>query len=131
MTIMQAVQLGGYYWLYTCTLGYGFGNCLIMAIISSMAAGFILGDVVTAMKVGAVVQPLYLAFTQQGGTMSVDQCAAGLVSTAVVVTSNGAVDISAATTIAIPVALLCAQLHTIRRMQVQRDVQAHPAQTLQ
>ena len=116
MTIMQAVLLGGYYWLYTCTLGYGFGNCLIMAIMSSMAAGFILGDVVTAMKVGAVVQPLYLAFTQQGGTMSVDQCAAGLVSTAVVVTSNGAVDISAATTIAIPVALLCAQLNIIRRI---------------
>ena len=116
MTLTQAILLGGYYWLYTCSLGYGFGNFLYMAVFSSMAAGFILGDVATAMKVGAVVQPLYLAFTNQGGTMSVDQCAAGLVATAVVVTSGGAVDVGAATTIAIPVALLCAQLHTIRRI---------------
>ncbi len=116
MTLTQAILLGGYYWLYTCSLGYGFGNFLYMAVFSSMAAGFILGDVVTAMKVGAVVQPLYLAFTNQGGTMSVDQCAAGLVATAVVVTSGGAVDVGAATTVAIPVALLCAQLHTIRRI---------------
>ena len=116
MTLTQAILLGCWYWLYTCSLGYGFLNFMQQTIFACLGAGLILGDVPTAMKVAAVVQPMYMAFMGAGGTVAVDQASAGLVSAAVVITSGGSVPVEQATIIAVPVALLCAQLHTIRRI---------------
>ena len=116
MTLTQAILLGCWYWLYTCSLGYGFLNFMQQTIFTCLGAGLILGDVPTAMKVAAVVQPMYMAFMGAGGTVAVDQASAGLVSAAVVITSGGSVPVEQATIIAVPVALLCAQLHTIRRI---------------
>ena len=116
MTLTQAILLGCYYWLYTCSLGYGFLNFMAQTIFACLFTGIILGDVPTAMKVAAVVQPLYMAFMGAGGTVAVDQAAAGLVAAAVVITSKGSVPVEQATVVAVPVALLAAQLHTIRRI---------------
>ena len=41
-----------------------------------MICGFVLGDVSTAMKIGATIQPMFLAFTGAGGTVVWDETAA-------------------------------------------------------
>ena len=76
--------------------------------------GLIMGDLPTAMKVGAAVQPLYLSFMGAGGTVARDDCAGGLVPAAVVITSG--IPLDQAIALSVTVSLLLAQLHTIRRI---------------
>ena len=76
--------------------------------------GIILGDVQTGLICGATIQPMYLAFMGGGGVMPNDKAAAGIIPTAMVIA--GGLDISAAVALAIPCGLLCAQLHTLKKL---------------
>ena len=63
---------------------------------------------------GAAVQAIYLYFDSAGGNVPSDKCAATLISTSVVILSGS--DPSTAVALSVPLALLAAQLHTIRRI---------------
>src|SRR5699024_1156018 len=76
--------------------------------------GWILGDIPTAMMVGAAIQPMYLAFSAAGGTVPTDKGAATIISTSAVIVSG--LSIASAIVLAVPVGLMCAQLHTLRRL---------------
>ena len=95
-------------------MGYGATVIWNQPMCVVLWVGLILGDVPTAMKVGASVQPLYLAFTGAGGTVATDKCAAGLVPAAVVI--SGGMPFDQAVALSVTVALLLAQLHTVRRI---------------
>ena len=114
MSLTQAILLGMIYWINTISTGYGATTIWNAPLCVVLWVGLIMGDVPTAMKVGAMVQPMFLAFTGAGGTVANDKCAAGLVPAAVVCASGMSFD--AAVALSVTVALLLAQLHTIRRI---------------
>ncbi len=114
MTLFQAILLGGVYWLRAVEPMYGGDVYFRHPLGIVFFVGLILGDMPTAIKVGAVVQPMFLGMTGAGGSVPDDKAAAGLVCATVVITSGLPMDQAVA--LAITVSLLLAQLHTIRRI---------------
>ena len=115
MTLMQAILIGMIYYLYSCEFICGFCHSVwYYPMTSCFWVGLILGDMPTALMCGGLIQPLFLAFSAAGGVVPTDKCAAGLIPTAAVIVSG--MDINAAIALSVPVGLLTAQLHTIRRL---------------
>ena len=115
MSILQAVLLGGLYWIFGTEIGYGLNYPFFMQPLTlGPIVGLILGDVKTGLACGALIQPMYLAFMGGGGVMPNDKAAAGIIPTAMVIA--GGLNINAAVALAIPVGLLCAQLHTLKKL---------------
>jgi len=112
ITAFQAAVIAIYYWCAQQSVGYGFW--FSHALQAGAVAGLVLGDLSTGMKIGAVIQPMFLAFTGAGGTVVWDECAGTLAGCAI--TMLGGLPISQALTIAVPVSLMFAQVHTVRRI---------------
>ncbi len=119
ISLFQAVLMGGYYWFANISLIYGasWGRPLVVGIFM----GLILGDLKTAIMISAMIQPMFIVFTGAGGTVVWDPNAGTIAGCAI--TMAGGLAIDQALTVAIPVSLMAAQLHTIRRIWF-----AYPAQ---
>ena len=115
ISVFQALLLALWYWITTWGIGYTWG-CVFFgdALFTGLIVGIVMGDVPTAMKCAAVIKPMFLAFTGAGGTVVWDEAAATLGGISVTLISG--MDVSQSVTIAVPLSLLCAQLHTIRRI---------------
>jgi len=115
MTIIQAILLGAIYWINTSEMfvpfTYNFTNS---PLVVSLWVGLILGDVPTAVMVGATVMPMYLALVAVGGAYPIDKCAAGIIPAALAITEG--ISLDQALALAAVVALLMAQLHTVKRV---------------
>ena len=114
LSLMQALLLAAYYWFAQWYMFYSVMNIFIGPLGTGLVCGLVLGDVPTAMKIAAVIQPMFLAFTGAGGTVVWDETAATLGGCTITMISG--LPIESAVTIAVPLSLLCAQLHTVRRI---------------
>ena len=115
ISVFQALLLALWYWITTWYIGYTWGCAFFGdALFTGLIVGIVMGDVPTAMKCAAVIKPMFLAFTGAGGTVVWDEAAATLGGISVTLISG--MDVSQSVTIAVPLSLLCAQLHTIRRI---------------
>ncbi len=112
ISVVQAVLIGLYYWF--TQIRWGYGPTWQRPLFAGMIMGFILGDLATGIKIGAIIQPMFLAFTGAGGTVVWDQTA-GTIGGAAVCMAGG-LPIEQAVTVALPVSLLFAQVHTVRRI---------------
>ena len=121
LTIVQSLLLALYYWVSKFGVIYSLSAIYAGPLTASLISGIILGDIPTAMKIGAAIQPMFLAFVGAGGTVVWDETAAAIFGCTV--TMIGGLDVSHAVTIAVPVSLLCAQLNTIRRIVMVYPVQ--------
>lgn len=63
LSLLQAILLGLYYWFAVWYMGYSVLFVFTGPLFTAMICGFVLGDVSTAMKIGATIQPMFLAFT--------------------------------------------------------------------
>ena len=111
ITVIQALIIALYYWATQIRAGYG---AFTKALLDAVVTGVILGDVAMGAKIGAVIQPMFLAFTGAGGTVVWDETAGTIMGTAI--TLAGGLPIEQSLTVAVPVSLLFAQIHTIRRI---------------
>lgn len=115
MTLFQAILLGAIYWINTSEVfvpfTYNFTNS---PLVVSFFVGLILGDIPTAVMVGATVMPMYLALVAVGGAYPLDKSAAGIIPAALAITQG--ISFDQALAIATVVALLMAQIHQIRRV---------------
>lgn len=115
MTLIQAILLGALYWINTSEMFVPFTyNFINSPLVVSLWVGLILGDVPTAVTVGATVMPMYLALTAVGGAYPIDKCAAGIIPAALAVTEG--ISLDQALALAAVAALLMAQLHTLKRV---------------
>ena len=115
MSFIQALLIGMVYWINTLSFGHDlYWSFIQVPLAAGFWAGLILGDVKTGVICGALIQPLYLAHTQAGGTVPSDKCAGTLIATSLVIA--GGLDVSNAVVLAIPIGLVTAQLHTLRRI---------------
>lgn len=114
MTVLQAILISGIYWFSAVETPY----CLYYLMTTPMCAGaltgLILGDITTGLIVGAAVQMIFLAPSGFGGVVPTDKPAAGIITTAAVITTG--ISVEAGVVLAVPAALLFAQLHTVRRL---------------
>jgi len=114
VSLTNAILLGLLYWYCNIEAGYSFywnfGDPLCTAII----VGLLLGNVSAAMKFAASIQPVYLGLVGAGGHAAADKYAGGIIAVSAAVVSGLSVEL--ATALAVPVGLIMAQLHTIRRI---------------
>lgn len=114
MTLFQAILLGGIYWLWVNEIGSGFNYAFFnYPIMAALWYGLILGDVKTSLYVAATIAPLFLGYVYAGAIVPSDRAAAGVICCAAVVAYG--MDVNVALTLAMPVGLLLAQLHIVKR----------------
>ncbi len=112
ITVFQTLMIALYYWIALSSCGYGVRYAI--PLVAGPVTGLILGDITTGAKLGAIIQPMFLAFTGAGGTVVWDQTAGTIMGTAI--TMSGGLPLEQALTVAVPISLLFAQIHTIRRI---------------
>ena len=121
LSVLQAAILALYYWFALWYIFYIAIKVFLGPLCTGLFCGIVLGDIPTAMKIAATIQPMFLAFTGAGGTVVWDETAATM--GGCVITMISGLDTSQAVTIAVPLSLLCAQLHTLRRIIMVYPVQ--------
>ena len=63
LSIFQAAILAAYYWFAATRIVYSLIHILRGPLMTSLFCGIVLGDVPTAIMIGAMIQPMFLAFT--------------------------------------------------------------------
>jgi len=114
MTLIQAILLGGCYWMYVNEIGSGF-NYAVFCYPSTACLwyGLILGDIPTALLCGGTIAPLFLGYAAVGAIVSTDKAAACLIPTAAVICFK--MDLNVALALSVPVGLLFSQMHILKR----------------
>jgi PTS system mannose-specific IIC component len=124
VTIIQAILIGAYYWFKGCRIGYTVGVTTIFTPLpAALWVGIVLGDIPTAMTVGAALQMMYLGIIAPGGNLPQDSALSALISCTAAIVMD--IPIGAAVALAVPVGLLGAQLLNLER--IINSVWAHMA----
>lgn len=114
MTLIQAILLGGCYWMYVNEIGSGFNYAFFCyPSTACLWYGLILGDLKTALLCGGTIAPLFLGYAAVGAVVATDKAAATIIPTAAVICYG--MDLNMALALSVPVGLLFAQMHTLRR----------------
>jgi len=114
MTLIQAILLGGCYWMYVNEIGSGFNYAFFCyPSTACLWYGLILGDLKTALLCGGTIAPLFLGYAAVGAMVATDKAAATIIPTAAVICYG--MDLNVALALSVPVGLLFAQMHTLRR----------------
>lgn len=107
MTVFQALLIAIVYYLANSPWPFGgLGNyaTLYRPMVSGLVVGIILGDPVTGTIIGATINLMYIGFISAGGSMPADMSLAGILGTALAITSG--INTDAALAIAVPLGLL-------------------------
>ncbi len=107
MSITQALLIALLYYLANSPWpAGGLGNyaTLYRPMVAGLVVGIILGDPVTGTIIGATINLMYIGFISAGGSMPADMSLAGILGTALAITSG--IDANAALAIAVPLGLL-------------------------
>lgn len=105
MSLLQGILLAFLYYLGNSTWGLGVGWWTLMRpLVLGFISGIILGDPAQGAIVGAQINVLYLGFIGAGGALPGDIALAGVVGTAIALSTG--VDVNTAMSLAVPVGLL-------------------------
>ena len=113
MHLWQAIILGGFYWFsFLGVFDHSLNLLFYQPLTSALLVGLVIGDIPTAMIVGATIQPMFLGQTQAGWVITNDNAAAGIITASVVIASG--MDIKSAMAVAVAVGIVMSQLTNIR-----------------
>lgn len=111
MTAWRAILLGiGYYF---CKPYWPYGWSTGVPLFSSMVIGVIMGDLTTALIIGAAIQATYMGWLAVGPGIPSDQTLATFIAVPLAIQSNLSPEV--AVTLAVPVGLMGLVIHNIRR----------------
>lgn len=113
MSILQALILAMFYFLSKGEIYVPFTYSFVDLMMVSLLTGVVLGDPTKGAIVGGTIMPLYLALTSVGGSAPVDKEAAGIVSTACVITQG--ISLESALVLSSAAALTLSNLHILNR----------------
>ncbi|TDW09369.1 D-glucosaminate-specific PTS system IIC component [Breznakia blatticola] len=113
MNIVLALVVGIIYWLATNKIWYGTQHIVRQPLFLAVPLGLIMGDVETAMKIGAALQLIYLGAIAPGGNLPADEALAACITIPVAIEAG--IDPSMAVTIAMPIGLLGVLLDNLRK----------------
>lgn len=105
MTTTQAMLVGIWYYVSSCFLWTGLGMAWAISkpLVGGTVVGIILGMPTQGMMMGAQINLLYIGFISAGGAQAADPAMAGILGTALALTSG--LDYSAAIALAVPLGL--------------------------
>ena len=111
--IILAIFCGVWYWVSNSGFFYSFYAALSTPLFISVWIGVILGDIPTAVVLGANINMMYLGLVSTGNNMPADPSLAALIAIPVALQSN--MDVATAVTLAVPFAVLGVFIDQIRR----------------
>jgi len=113
MSFGLALLTGLWYWFFYLLPGYTLQTVFGQPIVMALPIGLILGDVPTAMKIGAAIETVYMGMIAPGANIPADECLAGLI--AIPIALKAGIDPETAVTLAIPFGILGVFLDQLRR----------------
>ena len=112
-SVVQALLIGIVYWIGTNRLWYGMTHLIRQPMILAIPLGLIMGDIPTAMIIGATLQLIYLGTISPGGNIPADEAIAACVAIPIAIRTGITAEV--AVSLAVPVGLLGVLLDTVRR----------------
>lgn len=111
--IVQALLISLVYWIGTNRIWYGTTTVIRQPLVMAVPLGLIMGDVPTAMAIGATLQLIYLGAIAPGGNIPADEAFASCVAIPIAISTG--ITAEMAVSLAVPVGLLGVLLDTVRR----------------
>lgn len=109
ITLTQAIILGVICGVWKSCICYTIGGFNINTVIfNAVFVGLVMGDMKSAMIIGASIQLIYLGIVAAGGNQPTDPCLAAYVAIPIAIASG--LDTNAAVALAVPVGLLGSQV---------------------
>ena len=112
-SLFLAIFTGLYFWFFAGAPGYTLHYVFKQPIVVALPIGLILGDVKTAMMVGAAIEMVYVGIVAAGANLPADECLAGVI--AIPIALQIGVDPSTAVVLAVPFGVLGVFLDQLRR----------------
>ncbi|WP_346909890.1 PTS mannose/fructose/sorbose/N-acetylgalactosamine transporter subunit IIC [Faecalicatena orotica] len=113
MTLVLAIVAGLWFWLARTEFGYQWVHPFKQPFVMALVFGIIMGDIPTAMIVGASLEMIYIGIISPGSNIPTDETLAGTVAIPIALLSG--MDAQTAVTLAIPVGILGVILETVRK----------------
>ena len=113
ITFIQAVLIG--LWTAACYAGMLWGVYTNRAIFLAFGVGVILGDIQTALQVGAIAELAFMGFgVGAGGTVPPNPIGPGIFGTFMAITSKGQITPEAALALSTPIAVAIQFVQTFK-----------------
>lgn len=113
MSFGLALVFGVLYWLATNKLWYGTLHLVRQPLVLAVPIGLIMGDLPTAMTIGAALQMIYLGAIAPGGTLPSDEALAACI--AIPLALQAHLEPEIAVTLAVPIGLLGVLIDNLKR----------------
>ncbi len=113
MSFGLALFTGLWYWFWGGAPGYTVHAVFKQPIVMAFPIGLILGDVPTAMKIGAAIEVIYVGMVAAGANIPADECLAGVI--AIPIALKTGMNPETAVVLAVPFGILGVFLDQIRR----------------
>lgn len=115
ISLAQAILLGLCCGIAKGIIPYTLGAFLVNTVVlNAVVIGAVLGDIPSAMMIGASLQMIYLGVIAAGGNQPTDPCTASYIAIPIALVSG--LDVNAAVAVAVPIGLLGTQLTNIRNL---------------
>lgn len=114
MSLLQTILISFIYFFSTVETPYCLYYIITAPVCTGAIVGIILGNLPLGLAVGAAVQLIFLAPSGFGGVVPTDKPAAGIIAATAAIVSG--LTVEQGVVLAVPAALLFAQLHTVRRL---------------
>ena len=113
MNLFLAVVAGLWYWYAMCRVGYTLQHIFCQPLVMAVPFGLIMGDLSTALIIGAGIEMMYVGLVSNGGNIPADECLAGVVAIPIALASG--MDAQSAIVLALPFGLLGVLMDQIKR----------------
>lgn len=99
-----AIFAAVYYWFCSTVWGYTFTDAFFCPVVAAIPLGLMLGDLQTALVIGATIQLIYIGQINTGGNWPADECLAACIVIPLAIRTGMSVEVAAA--FAVPVSFL-------------------------
>lgn len=113
MSLGLALFTGLWFWFWAGAPGYTIHYVFKQPIVMALPIGLILGDVTSAMKIGAAIEVIYIGMVAAGANIPADECLAGVI--AIPIALKTGMDPQTAVVLAVPFGILGVFLDQLRR----------------
>lgn len=114
MNLLLAIVAGLWYWYAMCRVGYTLQHIFCQPLVMAVPFGLIMGDLPTALIIGAGIEMMYVGLVSNGGNIPADECLAGVVAIPIALAS--AMDAQSAIVLALPFGLLGVLMDQIKAL---------------